>query len=104
MENTLNNYSIALYPSAIRDLDNIYSYICNEILEPSVAKSQIDCIWNAIESLNSFPYAHQDRLVGRYANKGYKQLLVDNYIVIYKINEDIKTVYIVVIKYCGKNI
>ena len=30
-----------------------------------------------------FPKSHQDRLVGRYAGKGYKQLIIDNYIAIF---------------------
>ncbi|MCI8877000.1 MAG: type II toxin-antitoxin system RelE/ParE family toxin [Lachnospiraceae bacterium] len=41
---------------------------------------------------------------GRYAGKGYRQLLIDNYIVIFRINEADKTVYVVTIQYQGRNI
>lgn len=37
-----------------------------------------------------FPESHQDRLVGRYADKGYKQLMIDNYIAIYRIEKETK--------------
>lgn len=41
---------------------------------------------------------------GRYAGKGYRQLLIDDYIVIFRINEADKTVYVVTIQYQGRNI
>ena len=39
----------------------------------------------AHKKLELFPKSHQDRLVGRYAGKGYKQLIIDNYIAILKL-------------------
>lgn len=104
MENTLSEYKVLLYPKAYRDLEDIYSYISNEILEPSIAKKQIDRIWNGLESLTTFPYAHQDRLVGRFANKAYKQLLIDNYLAIYRIDEDKKEVFIITIQYVKRDV
>ena len=50
-----------------------------------------------------FPDSHQDRLEGKYAGKGYKQLLVDNYMAIYKIDETEKTVYVITVQYQGRN-
>ena len=104
MENTLNKYKVLLYPKAYRDLEEIYSYIVNEILEPDIAKKQIERIWDALNSLSVFPHSHQDRLVGRFANKGYKQFVVDNFLIIYRIDEEIKEVYVVTIQYVKRNI
>ncbi len=75
-----------------------------ERLEPGTAKNLTDRIWDTIDSLESFPYSHQDRLTGRYAGKGYKQLIVDNYIAIYRIDEERKLVYVVTIQYGGRNL
>ena len=104
MENTSNKYKVSLYPKAYRDLEDIYAYISNEILEPVVAKRQIDRIWEALGTLSIFPYSHQDRLVGRYANKGYKQFIVDNYLVIYRVDEEKKEVFVVTIQYARRDI
>ena len=104
MESISSSYSVLLSPRAYRDLDDIYLYISSTLLEPTIAKQQIDHIWNAIYSLSSFPYSHQDRLVGKYANKGYKQLLVDNYIIIYQINEVNEKVVITTIQYIRRNL
>ena len=50
------------------------------------------------------PEAHQDRLVGRNAGKGYKQLIIDNYLVIYKMDNISKKVFGVTVQYQGRNI
>ena len=71
---------------------------------PENAKGQTDRIKEAILSLESFPQSHQDRLEGRYAVGGYKQLLIDNYIAIFKIDEESRTVYVVTVQYHGRNI
>lgn len=99
-----DTYKVLLSPKAYRDIESIYKYISSEIVEPVIAKNQIDRIWNSIATLSSFPYSHQDRLVGRFANKGYKQLLTDNYIVIYKVDENKKEVIVLTIHYGGRNI
>ena len=41
---------------------------------------------------------------GRYAGKDYRQLLIDNYIAIFRIDEPHKTVYVVTIQYQGRNL
>ena len=96
-------YHIKLYPRAYRDMEEIYRYIAIEKQVPENAKAQTDRIWKAIKNLEIFPDSHQDRLEGKYAGKGYKQLLIDNYIAIYKINETEKTVYIITVQYQGRN-
>ena len=55
------------------------------------------------KKLETFPGSHQDRLEGKYAGKGYKQLLVDNYMAIYKIDETEKTVYVITVQYQRRN-
>ncbi len=95
-------YDVQLYPKALKDIDEIYAYIALEKLAPENAKGQTDRIWNAIFSLNQYPEAHQDRLLGKYTGKGYKQLLVDNYVIIYKIDELNMVVYIVTVQYQGQ--
>lgn len=93
-----------LYPKAFRDIDDIYAYIALDKLSPENAKGQTDRIWEAIKTLEQFPEANQDRLVGRYAGKRYKQLTIDNYVAIFKVDKDQKKVFVVTIQYQGRNI
>ena len=76
-KNTMAKYEVMLYPKAYRDIDDIYAYIALEKQSPENAKGQTDRIWDAIESLEINPHAHQDRLVGGYAGKG-SAVLRDN--------------------------
>ncbi|RGD39501.1 type II toxin-antitoxin system RelE/ParE family toxin [Coprococcus sp. AM14-16] len=100
----MDKYSVILYPRSFRDIDDIYAYIALEKMSPENAKGQTDRIWDAIKSLEQLPESHQDRLVGQFAGKGYKQLIVDNYIVIFKIDKEQNRVYIVTVQYQGRNI
>lgn len=100
----MDKYKVRLMKRAYRDLDSIYRYIAYEKLAPENAKGQVDRINAAVLGLDTLPGSHQDRLVGRYAGKGYKQLLVDNYIVIFRIDESEKVVWVVTIQYQGRNL
>lgn len=100
----MDKYKVKINPNAIRELDHIYQYIANEKSAPENAKGQIDRLKKSILSLNTFPQSHQERNEGRYAGKGYRQLLIDNYIAIFRIDELHKTVYVVTIQYQGRNL
>lgn len=100
----LDKYKVKINPKAIRELDQIYAYLAGEKLAPENARGQINRIKTAILSLDAFPQSHQKRCEGRYAGKGYRQLLVDNYTAIFRIDETSRIVYIVTIQYQGRNI
>lgn len=100
----MDKYEVLLYPKAFRDIDDIYAYIAIEKLSPENAKGQTDRIWDAIKTLEYLPESYQDRLVGRYAGKGYKQLIIDNYIAIFQVDKKAKKVFVVTVQYQGRNL
>lgn len=102
--NILDKYTVKLNPKAIQDLDKIYKYTALDKFAPENAGGQMLRIKKAILSLELFPQKHQDRIEGRYADKGYKQLLTDNYITIFKIDEIEKTVFVITVQYQGRNL
>lgn len=99
----MDKYKIKLNVRAYRDLDEIFDYISNNLQSPENAKGQTDRLWSALKKLDTFPQSHQERTVGKYAEKGYRQLLVDNYIAIFKIDEPKKIVKVITIQYQGRN-
>ena len=103
-KNILDKYKVRINPKAIRELDSIYEYIANDKSAPENAKGQIDRIKNAILNLDTFPQSHQERNEGRYAGKNYRQLIIDNYIAIFRIDETCKIVYVVTVQYQGRNL
>ena len=100
----MDKYKIKLTPRAYKDLDDIYSYIAWEKLSPDNAKGQTECIKDKLNKLSLSPQSHQERTEGRYANCGYRQLLIDNYVAIFRIEESTKTVFIITIQYQGRNL
>ena len=100
----MDKYKVKVNSRAIRELDSIYEYLANERLSPENAKGQVYRIKKAILSLDTFPESHQERNEGRYARKGYRQLLIDNYMAIFRIDEPHKTVYVITIQYQGRNL
>lgn len=100
----MDKYKIKINPKAIRELDSIYDYIAKDKLAPENAKGQVDRIKKAILSLDTFPKSHQERNEGRYAGKGYRQIPIDNYIAIFRIDEARKIVFVTTIQYQGRNI
>jgi len=87
-------YDINITESAQKDLNNIYFYFSNDLLEEETAINIITSLKEAIFSLDDMP--------GRYglvndfvlAKMGYRHINVKNYIVFYLIDEKKKTVVI----------
>ena len=100
----MDKYSVKLFKRAYRDIEDIYAYIAYEKLSPEYARAQANRIKKAILELEILPQSHQDRLVGRYAGKGYKQLVVDNYLAVFRIDEEKKSVYVVTVQYQGRDL
>lgn len=92
-------YHVKLMSRALRDLDNIYTYIARNLLEPGTAEKFIDTLEDEILSLESMPHRCAERRVGAYAGKGYRQLFVKNYTVVFRIDEEHRTVIVVTVRY-----
>lgn len=100
----MDKYKIRLNVRAYRDLDEIFDYISHDLQSPENAKGQTDRLWKSLKKLDTFPQSHQERTVGAFAGKGYQQLLTDNYIAIFRIDEIKKVVTVVTIQYQGRNL
>ena len=91
-----------MFPQAYRDIDKIYEQV---LLVSNCADDAIALAENlekAILSLEEQPYRGTERKYGFYAFKGYRQLIVENYIIIYEVFENEKVVAVVTVKY-GKS-
>lgn len=100
----MDKYAVRLYEDAFQDIDEIYTYLAIRKLSPEIAKKQTDRIWKALKGLERFPQSHQDRLEGDYSGMGYKQLLIDNFIAVYRIDEVKKIVYVVTVQHQSRDI
>jgi len=99
----LDKYIVKLLPKAYRDIEQIYNYISQNFEEKEIALKLVNDIEDTIFSLESLPYRGAERKIGLYANKGYRQLFLKNFSVIYRVDEDKKYVIIVTVRYSRSN-
>lgn len=99
----MDSYVVKLYTRAYQDLDHIYTYIAENLLEPDIALTMIEELEKAIFSLERLPERETIRRMGVYANGKYHQLFVKNYVIIYTIQKEKKEVHIVTIRYAPSN-
>ena len=99
----MDKYVVKLYARAYRDLEDIYTYIAENLLEPGTALNMVDELENAISSLEQLPERGAIRRVGAYANGNYRQLFVKNYVIIYRVLKQKKEVHIVTVRYMPSN-
>jgi plasmid stabilization system protein ParE len=92
-----------MFDRAYRDLDGIYDYIANTLMEPGVALSIVNNIEFAILSLDTMPHRCPERKTGVYSYQGYRQLFIGNYTAIFRIDEDSKLVMVVTIRYSSSH-
>ncbi len=94
---------VKLYARAYRDLEEIYAYIAENLLEPAAAGRIIDELEKAILSLEQLPERGAIRRTGVYAKGEYRQLFVKNYTVIYRVRKEKKEVHIVTVRYASSS-
>lgn len=94
-----NNYSVKMTPKAADDLDNIYRYISEELFATSSAANILEKIEKEIMGLREFPFSCNYVVDEYLRNKGYRKLIVDNYVAFYLIEEEKKQVNIMRVLY-----
>lgn len=89
-----NNYTIKFTPVAHNDLKEMYSYISQELFVENVAEDLLSRIETNILRLNFFPYSGSYPADAVLRHKGYRLIIIDNYIVFYIVDEQEKQVII----------
>ena len=94
----MKQYDVKISHAALSDMEQIYGYIADRLLEPDTAMGQYNRIAEAIQSLNILPErcALVESEPERCAlveseperTQGLRQMLVDNYLVFYIVGED----------------
>lgn len=80
-------YELKITPAAAEDLENIYKYIKDALLSKSVAENMVIEINEKIRSLKHFPYKCELSRDISLRLRGYRRLIIKNYVVLYLINE-----------------
>jgi plasmid stabilization system protein ParE len=83
---------IVYYPKARNDLDEIWTYISEKLLNPSAAEATVNGILDTIDMLQAQAEIGKPLYFSSDLFSGYRFLVYKNYLAFYRTSED--TVYI----------
>ena len=86
------NYKIIISSSFEKELQNIFYYINFFLREHTTAKYFYNKVINSISTLSYFPERFPK--LSNNKNSNFRRLLIDNYIIIYEVNNTLEQVHI----------
>ena len=87
-------YNIEITPLAMQDLDAIVQYIMDTLSNTTAASNLLDDIEKRYEELSETPMMYEKCRDFRLMKLGYHRVVIKNYIMVYKIDEQKNNVYI----------
>jgi len=96
-------YNIAMTEQAEADLGVIYEHIAFSLLEPQYAAGQINRLESQILTLESLPEQYKSYDKEPWFSRGLRQMPVDNFLVLYLVEQETKMVTIIRIMYEGRD-
>ena len=80
-------YSVAITAEAMREYEQIVSYLSGTLKSPSAAKGFADEFMRQVDSARENPELHAMSRMPELAARGYRPLFVKNYVALYKVHE-----------------
>lgn len=93
------NYRIRYTPLAYEDLSEIDTYISQVLLNPQASLGLLDEMQGFINRLKQFPLIGSEVEDPYLASKGYRKLVVQNYLVFHLVDREKKEVIVMRILY-----
>lgn len=94
-----NKFRLLISPKAAEDFESIFNYINSELCNPTAANALLDRFENAISRICLMPESCP-KVNNEYVNnKTLRKLIVDNYIVFYKIKEENQSIEVIRVLY-----
>jgi plasmid stabilization system protein ParE len=87
-------YDLLITAAAEADLDSIVEYIALTLNNPVAAKSLLDRIEESYRLLRSTPLAYAECSDSVFRAKRYRKVVINNYLLVYRIDEKLQTVYV----------
>ena len=87
-------YKLIVTEHAHQDLDKIVSYIAVELVNPIAATNFLDKVDKCYGFLKSNPWMYEKCQNKHLQKEGYRRAPINNYLLVYKIDEEFKTVSI----------
>lgn len=90
----MENYKVIMSNQAEKELSNIVTYISSVLLEPNIARNLLKKLTDAINNLETFPEKFSIISDEYSLRENIRKCIVDNYIIVYRIDSKNKRVEI----------
>jgi len=100
----MSDYSVIYSPEAKDDLREIYSYIAFDLKAPENAEGQVNRIRKEIRSLDFMPSRYAIVDWEPWKSMNMHKVPVDNFVIYYAVNDDLRAVTVIRIFYGGRNV
>ena len=97
-------YKVTYTEGAKKDLKSIFGYISEKLLAPENAAGQTQRIMAAVRKLDTMPRRYKLYEEEPWYSQELRYFSVDNYLVFYKVDDEVRKVYVVRIMYGGRDI
>ena len=97
------SYNLLISKEAHDDTSGIVGYIVHKLKNPQAAADFLDDVEESYRRLIANPFLYALCNDPRLERRGYRKVVINNYLILYRIDEEHKTVYIVRIVYGGRN-
>lgn len=88
------NYNLVITKPAEKDLADILQYISKDLSAPKAANDLLDDILRCYDNISSNPLVYALCDNDRLKSKEYRKALIKNYIMLYRVDEEKQTIYI----------
>ncbi|MHB1452773.1 MAG: type II toxin-antitoxin system RelE/ParE family toxin [Saccharofermentanales bacterium] len=89
-----SHYDLKVTYLAQEDLNEIFFCISENLKAPAAAKSLMEAIIDGIQSLCNFPYKSPESTDLILKHRGYRKLVIENYIALYLVDENSRQITI----------
>ena len=99
----MDAYKIIITPDAEKDLVELRNYIADVLLARDTARNYIRTIRKEIGSLSELPARYKPVDDEPWHSRGVRRIIVNNFFVYYRIDEEHKRVYILKVIYARRD-
>lgn len=98
-----NQYKVIITPTAYKEISKIYDYLVENLFATKAANNLMNKIEHEVQKLKYNPKIYTKIQKFDEVERVYRRLVINNYVILYTIDENSQTVFIAHIYYGGMN-
>lgn len=95
-------YKLIVSKEAHKDIDDIVHYIAVELVNPAAAAGFLEDVEKSYHTVVNNPRMYSLCQDARLSREGYRKIVIKNYLILYRIDDEAQAVFIVRILYSGR--